>query len=276
MDGGIMYARKICGFRRGDRQVGKIMVLLIASSKGGVGKSTTALGMALSLARNSRVLLIDTDVASRSLDIFCGASPTFHLGDVLCGRCAPERAVCAPFPDVAPLLHLCPAPLSGDETDIPGGFVAAIPRALQAMSGGYDTVILDTGSGSTVAAALSPLCDAAFVCSEQSPASIRAAAYSAEMLANIPMVRLVVCNFDMRGVRRGERVGMLEMIDQCRLRCIGVVPNDPRLVRAQEMGIAPPAKCPAMQSYANIASRLSGYSVPLFYGIRRMRRRDAL
>ena len=51
--------------------------LLVASAKGGVGKSTTALGLAAAFARSGRrVLLADLDVTSRSLDMLTGASDT--------------------------------------------------------------------------------------------------------------------------------------------------------------------------------------------------------
>lgn len=251
------------------------MVLLVASSKGGVGKSTTALGVALALSRDRRVLLVDADMASRSLDVFCGVSPAFHLGDVLTGRCALSRAVCVPFVERYPNLSLCTAPYSREEADMPGGFPATLAREIDAYTADYDAVVIDTGSGSTVPAALAPHCDAAFVCSAQSPASIRAAAYSAEMLATIPMVRLVICDFDLRGAHRGQRAGMLEMIDACRLRCIGVVPHDAGLIRYQERGEVPKRITPSLQAYRNIASRLTGSSVPLFTGIR-LNRRHAL
>ena len=251
------------------------MVLLVASSKGGVGKSTTALGVAQALSRDRRVLLLDADVSSRSLDVFCGVSPAFHLGDVLLGRCEMARAVCVPFPDVFPNLSFCPAPYYNEETELPDGFASAIARALDPLTADYDTVVIDTGSGYAIPQALAPHCDTAFVCSEQSPASIRAAAYSAEMLSTIPRVRLVICNFDLRGAQRGERAGMLEMIDTCRLRCVGVVPHDKRLLWAQERGEPLKKSTPATQAYRNIASRLSGYNVPLFTGIR-LNRRHAL
>lgn len=253
----------------------EIMVLLIASAKGGVGKSTTALGMALSLSRDRRVLLLDADVSSRSLDVFCGASPTFHLGDVLLGRCDMARAVCVPFPEVYPNLSFCPAPFYKEEAELPDGFAHAIPQVIDTAAGAYDAVVIDTGSGFAIPRAVASHCDTAFVCSEQSPASIRAAAYSAEMLATIPMVRLLICNFDLRSARRGERAGMLEMIDACHLRCVGVIPHDPRLMRCQEKGEIPRHPTPAMQAYRNVALRLIGYSVPLFNGIR-LKSRHAL
>lgn len=47
--------------------------ILVTSSKGGVGKSTTSLLLALSLAkRGKRVLLCDCDIGSRCLDMLLG------------------------------------------------------------------------------------------------------------------------------------------------------------------------------------------------------------
>ena len=47
--------------------------LAIVSGKGGTGKSTVSCGLALSLARmNKRVILIDLDAGLRCLDMFFG------------------------------------------------------------------------------------------------------------------------------------------------------------------------------------------------------------
>ena len=47
-------------------------VIVITSGKGGVGKTTTAnLGAALAL-RNKKVVLVDTDIGLRNLDVVMG------------------------------------------------------------------------------------------------------------------------------------------------------------------------------------------------------------
>ena len=55
--------------------------LLVASSKGGVGKSTAALGLAAEFARlGKRVLLCDLDFTSRSLDLLTGCEDSALFG----------------------------------------------------------------------------------------------------------------------------------------------------------------------------------------------------
>lgn len=256
---------------------------LIASSKGGVGKSTTALGLAAVFARSGRrVLLVDCDIASRSLEVFSGTADKalFNLGDLILERCSPDQVLLTPFPDL-PSLQFCPAPARPEETQIcerfPGGFPEAITCGCRSLLNlPFDVFIWDTGSGYEIPRALAPLSQTALVCTEQSPASIRAASYTAALLTDVKKVRLVICSFDMDAAKHGERAGMLEMIDRCALKCAAVVPLDPKMMKAQENGRLPEEKFPAMQAYANLAKRMDGWDVPLFTGIRKMKRKHAL
>src|SRR5512135_1637254 len=61
-------------------------VLTVTSGKGGVGKSTIALNMAIALADlGKRVLLLDADANLGGLDVMLGVSPRHRLGSVLRG-----------------------------------------------------------------------------------------------------------------------------------------------------------------------------------------------
>ncbi|QIA26951.1 MinD/ParA family protein [Thermaerobacter sp. PB12/4term] len=68
--------------------------VLVASGKGGVGKSNLSLNLAIAARRlERRVLLLDADVGLGNAEILAGVSAPLHLGDVLAGRCTLEQAV---------------------------------------------------------------------------------------------------------------------------------------------------------------------------------------
>ncbi|MBQ7007367.1 MAG: P-loop NTPase [Oscillospiraceae bacterium] len=66
-------------------------VIMIASGKGGTGKSTVATFMALELStKGSRVFLTELDMGLRSIDVISGISDlaVYDIGDVLEGSCS--------------------------------------------------------------------------------------------------------------------------------------------------------------------------------------------
>lgn len=254
--------------------------ILIASAKGGVGKSTTALGLALSFSEMGKsVLLIDCDASSRSLDLLCGndSSVLYNLGDIILGRVEAADAVSRPFENY-PDISLCTAPhLFQDEEayektghhlnelagDAVKKLIEQIPR---------DIVIIDTSSGGgvTCAAGLTDQISMVLITAEQSRTSIRAAEYTASQMEKIGVSnqRLVVCSFDVASAARGQRAGIIEMIDKSTLKCVGVVPYDKRLMLRQENGLLPDKKCISEMAYRNIAERLTGKNVPVFHGMK--------
>ena len=70
-------------------------VYLIASGKGGTGKSVFASNMgALLAAQGKRVVLVDTDMGLRTLDIYMGleSKVVYNVYDVLSGLCRIKQA----------------------------------------------------------------------------------------------------------------------------------------------------------------------------------------
>jgi len=62
-------------------------VIAVTSGKGGVGKTSVAVNLAITLRQSGlRVLLIDTDVGLANIDIICGISPEYTLGHWLRGE----------------------------------------------------------------------------------------------------------------------------------------------------------------------------------------------
>ena len=53
------------------------------------------------------------------------------------------------------------------------------------------------------------------------------------------------------------------VIDQTGVQLLGVVPEDPQIIRSGAMGIPLPENCRAFQAYDNIGKRITGQYCPL-------------
>lgn len=263
--------------------------LLVASAKGGVGKSTTALGLAAAFARmGKRVLLSDLDITSRSLDMLTGASDLTvrDIADLISESsadidissvCTHPLGTCPQVSFIAACSADRLAALSeetGQRTEL------LIRRAIERIIewGEFDLLICDTGGGCEIPAAAADLFDFTIITSEQSLTSVRAAEYAASRLerAGAVHMRLVICGFDLTSVKREKRAGVIEMIDRSSLPCLGVVPFDRKLQRAQDSGELPDERSLSSAAYANIAGRIAGVETPLFYGMGKLYRKRAL
>ena len=71
-------------------------IILVASGKGGSGKSSFVTGVSSALAAmGKKVLAVDCDIGLRSLDILFGVTEkiVFDWGDLILDRCTREQAV---------------------------------------------------------------------------------------------------------------------------------------------------------------------------------------
>ena len=247
--------------------------ILVASLKGGIGKSTAALGIASALAADGRrVLLVDCDAGNRCLDLMLGVEyrVLYDLGDVMEGRCSPDDALI--IHPAQENLIFCAAPNRLPEPFSPGNACRALLSLAEAANAEY--VFCDSaGSGPMMRAVAAGFADGALVIATQQPASIRSAERTALLLeeeGKLPC-RLVVSLFEEDSAADGCRAGLLEIIDNTHIRTIGVVPRDRSLLLAQEKGKLPDAQSRAGIAFANIAARLEGRDVRLFNGIRRIK-----
>lgn len=121
------------------------MILTVTSGKGGVGKSTFALNLALKLCDEKRhVLLFDADANLANLDVLMGISPEYRLGNVLRGEVTMEEALVSPYPR----LRILPGS-SGDRyyPEMNGTIQQSILDKLSSINGELDLIIVDTSAG---------------------------------------------------------------------------------------------------------------------------------
>ena len=123
--------------------------IIVASSKGGVGKSTVALGVAGALCMlGKKVLLCDLDFENRCLDLYMGIenAALFNVADIARGNSTPAKAIIKNSTGLSFL--------AAPEGVVPGGngekdiTKEELSKALKDASDSseYDFVIFDTGT----------------------------------------------------------------------------------------------------------------------------------
>jgi flagellar biosynthesis protein FlhG len=120
-------------------------VLTVTSGKGGVGKSTVALNMAIKMCDfGKRVMLFDADANLANIDVLLGISPENRLGNVLRGEIGLEDALLSPHQGLFIL-----AGSSGDAyyPKMDGVRQKYIIAQLCAVRKPVDYIIIDTAAG---------------------------------------------------------------------------------------------------------------------------------
>lgn len=119
--------------------------LAITGGKGGVGKTSVALNLSLTLAREGhKVLLLDADTDLANVSIMLGRYPTRTLANVMAGECSLRDVIM----EAEWGLHIVPG-ASGVEqcVDMAADESLRVLRALSRLEKDYDYVITDTASG---------------------------------------------------------------------------------------------------------------------------------
>ncbi len=119
--------------------------IAITGGKGGVGKTTVALNLALVLAQSGHnVLLLDADTDLANVSLLVGLYPERTLADVIAGRCTMDEAILHSHFG----LHIVPGASGVQECmEMSGQDSLIMLRALHELEHRYDYVIVDTAAG---------------------------------------------------------------------------------------------------------------------------------
>lgn len=241
--------------------------ILIASGKGGVGKTTLTanLGVALSELGNE-VLLLDNDMGLRNLDLALGLENNvfFDVADVISEDCKIREAVIKY--DKIDSLSFIAASQFKDELDIDGNKYAAFVNKLKQK---YDYVLIDcpAGIGSNITNAA--MCsDMALIVVNPDPYSLRDADKLAsvfENYSNIKDVRLVINRMRKELINSGVMLNIDSIIEALGIRLAGVVMEDSKVIEASIKGepVVKLKKSKIAKSFRDIALRVSGVNIPI-------------
>ncbi len=240
-------------------------IILVASGKGGTGKTTLTASVGTALAEHGKkVLVVDGDCGLRNLDLVLGMSDlaVFTFADVARGIVSLARAAAAH--PVTSGLFLLTAPA---ETP---SLTAADLRNLaeETEREGFDYVIIDGPAGLPEELALyAQIATQGIVVTMPDPASIRGAERVARMMESecIMRIRLIVNRVRPRLIRYGVAANIDDAMDIAGLQLLGIIPEDEDVIACAGSGksVVRYKKSGAAQAYRNIARRLEGERLPL-------------
>ena len=240
-------------------------VIVVTSGKGGVGKTTTTanIGVGLALA-GQKVVLVDTDIGLRNLDVVMGLENriVYDLVDVVEGFCRVKQALIKDKRYDG--LYLLPAAQTRDKTAVNP---QQMMKLCQELKDEYDYVIVDCPAGieqgfkNAIAGA-----DRAIVVTTPEVSAVRDADRIIGLLeANeLRNPKLLINRLRADMVKRGDMMTIDDIIDILAIGLIGVVPDDEKIIVSTNRG--EPAinddKSVAGLAYRNIVRRIMGEEVP--------------
>ena len=239
-------------------------VIVITSGKGGVGKTTTTanLGAALAL-QGKKVVLIDTDIELRNLDVVMGLENriVYDIVDVVEEKCKLRQALIKDkrFDE----LFLLPAAQTRDKSAVNEEQMKELTGKLKEE---FDYILIDCPAGieqgfkNAIAGA-----SRAIVVTTAEISAIRDADRIIGLLeaSEIKNPELVVNRLRPAMVKKGEMMDVDDIVDLLSIDLVGVVPDDEFIITQTNKGepVVSNKKAPSGKSYTEIARRILGENV---------------
>lgn len=250
--------------RKGNN-VGKVIV--VTSGKGGVGKTTATANIGAGLASQGHsVVLIDTDIGLRNLDLVLGLENriVFDLVDVVEGKCRSFRQALIKDKRFDNLSILASAQSREKDAVKP----EQMKKLCNELKDAFDFIILDCPAGiemgfkNAIAGA-----DEAIVVTNPEVSAVRDADRIVGLLeaAEINTIRLILNRVKPGLIKRGQMLSVNDVQDILNIELLGQVPEDERIVHSSNKGepaiLDPRSK--AGMAYRNVVARILDPAVPI-------------
>ena len=239
-------------------------VIVITSGKGGVGKTTTTANLGSSLAlEGKKVVLIDTDIGLRNLDVVMGLENriVYDIVDVVEEKCKLRQALIKDkrFKE----LYLLPAAQTRDKSAVNEEQMRNLVGKLKEE---FDYILIDCPAGieqgfkNAIAGA-----DRAIVVTTAEISAIRDADRIIGLLeaSEIKNPELIINRIRPAMVKKGEMMDVDDIVDLLSIDLIGVVPDDEYIITQTNKGepVVIKDKSPSGKAYLEIARRILGENV---------------
>lgn len=239
-------------------------VIVITSGKGGVGKTTTTANIGTALAKlNKKVVLVDTDIGLRNLDVVLGLENriVYDIVDVVKGHCRLNQALIKDKRLEG--LFLLPAAQTKDKNAVSEEEIKKLTQDLKEQ---FDYVIMDCPAGieqgfkNAIVGA-----DRAIVVATPEVSSVRDADRIIGLLeANeIKETRLIINRLRPQMVKQGDMMDIEDILDILSIKLIGVIPEDEFIIVSTNRGEPAVNNEGSMagKAYINTARRITGEEV---------------
>lgn len=234
--------------------------IIVASGKGGVGKTSLTAGIALALAaKGEKVLVVDFDIGQGSAAFMLGAQnlPVFNWGDALKNSCDNEQTLGS----ANGVSFIC-APNKPD----PEFTEKKLKAFIAYFDSDFSYILFDSPAGVSGTFLLAAACaDRALIISTPDEVCVRAAKSAAKELRkkNVDKIRLIINRFDKNPTVKGKYLNIDEVINAVGVQLIGVVPEDKNISYSASTGFVNLKDCPAKAAFGRVADRVRGKRVRL-------------
>ena len=237
-------------------------IIMIASGKGGTGKSTFATYLATELAlKKKKTLLIELDAGLRSIDVISGTGQqaVYDIGDVLDGRCDAYKAmIVSPHTDN---LQIIAAPYKNFEADF-----SLFRQVTDRLYNDFDYIIIDTAAG--LGKAFQAACKSAvtaIIVVTPDIISVRDGRLVSDELYNsgIHDIRLVINKFERQTFRFSGFEDLDAIIDRTCARLLGVIPMSKQIAVSAISGEQLSVSSQEKQIFNAVAQRIMGKDVQI-------------